>query len=173
MFILFGSFGCSVMSPERYSISPEISDILRDSEAKEGIVLSKLVMGTSFSRSCRLFTLIHAAPGREFNDYIKDAFNDEFRSAGIYNRKGVVLVGSIDKMDFSSTSFLTKGFWHITLTLKSENNHRLTTQITYYYNSGWNGISACDQATKAFRETVQDLIKQTVSHQNFDQLLNK
>ena len=173
VFTLFLSFGCAVMSPERYHLSSETRDVLEEIKNTDGVKLSNLSMNTSFSRMCRLVGVIRAGTGinHGFNDYIREAFNSEFRFARIYSRDGIKLSGTVDKMNFSSTHALVKGWWRIGITLKSSNGKKLASEITHHYKSAFAGEYACEQATKAFGEAVQVLVLETVSNPEFQTLL--
>jgi hypothetical protein len=60
----------------------------------------------------------------------------------------------------------------IELTLTSSNGKTMTTFNKYEFKSGFDAITACNQTAQALGNAVQDLIKATVSDNQFGQLLD-
>ncbi len=104
----------------------------------------------TFDANCRLMGPIQAADGMTIPEFVKKAFNDEFKFADIYDKNdGVKLTGTMDQISFSSSSGLTFGWWALGLTLRSENGKSLTVSNRYYFKSGFDAITACNQTAQA------------------------
>jgi len=91
--------------------------------------------------------------------------------AGLYSESGTSLSGALDKIQFSSVSGLTGGWWDLGLTLKSSNGKSLSAQNRYEFKSGFDAITACNQTAQALGPAVQDLIKKAVGDPAFPTLL--
>lgn len=89
------------------------------------LMVSEFTQSTTFNSSCRLMGPIEPADGLTFPEFISKAFNDELKIAGIYSEDGTKISGDITKVDFSSSSGITNGFWDIAITLKSSNGNTL------------------------------------------------
>ena len=117
--------GCSTMTPARYSVSVDTNQILKQYKGKKVALMSMDAL-QDFDANCRLMGPIQAADGMSIPEFVKKAFNDEFKFADIYNENdGVKLTGTMDHISFSSSSGLTNGWWDLGLTLRSENGKSL------------------------------------------------
>ncbi len=161
---------CSTMQPPRYSISVDnIEKMKTYSDAR--VFIQSLRQTTNFDANCRLMGPIEPADSLSISQFIKKAFNDEFKMAGIYSNQGVVITGDVTKIDFSSISGLTNGYWDIGLKLKSSNGKSLSLENRYSFRSGFDAITACNATADALAPAVQDLIQATVKHPKFGDLL--
>ena len=161
---------CSTMQPPRYSISVDNVQALKKFE-DASLMVSEFTQSTSFNSSCRLMGPIEPADGLTFPEFIGKAFNDELKMARIYSEEGTKISGDITKVDFSSTSGLTNGFWDIAITLKSSNGKTLQATNKYTFKSGFDAITACNATADALSPAVQDLIKKAVTNPEFESLL--
>lgn len=164
--------GCSTMQPPRYSISVDNIQKLKSYEGSETQIVS-LSQPASFSSNCRLMGPIEPADGLSIPQFISKAFNDEFKMAGVHSSKGTEITGDITKIEFSSITGLTSGYWDIALSLKSSNGKELTVSNKYTFKSGFDAITACNATADALAPAVQDLINKTVSHPTFIELIKK
>ena len=114
---------------------------------------------------------IQASDGMSIPQFVEKAFNDELKFANIYSDSGISLAGTLNKIQFSSTSGLTNGWWDIGLTLTSSNGKAISVENRYEFKSGFDAITACNQTAQALGPAVQDLIKRTVTDPAFGQLL--
>ncbi|PTQ86702.1 hypothetical protein [Agitococcus lubricus] len=114
---------------------------------------------------------IEPADGLSISAFISKAFNDELKMAEIYSESGTKITGDITKIDFSSVSGLTNGYWDISVSLKSSNGKSLLVSNRYEFKSGFDAITACNATADALSPAVQDLIKATVSNPQFASLL--
>jgi hypothetical protein len=161
---------CSTMQPPRYAVSVDnIQQLKNYSNAKAEVV--SLSQPANFSSNCRLMGPIEPADGLTFSQFISKAFNDEFKMAGIYSTDGVKITGDITKIEFSSITGLTNGYWDIGLKLKSLNGRSLSVSNKYTFKSGFDAITACNATADALSPAVQDLIKATINHSEFKGLL--
>lgn len=161
---------CSTMQAPRYSISVDNIQKLKSYEDVKVEVVS-LNQSADFSPNCRLMGPIEPADGLTIPQFISKAFNDEFKMAGIYSKDGLKLSGDITKIEFSSTTGLTNGYWDIGLRLDSSNGHSLSVNNKYTFKSGFDAITACNATADALTPAVQDLLKATFSHPEFNKLL--
>ena len=91
--------------------------------------------------------------------------------AGIYSEDGVKITGAITKIEFSSVSGLTNGYWDIGIQLESSNGNTVSVTNKYSFKSGFDAITACNATADALSPAVQDLIQATVTHPGFEGLL--
>ena len=161
---------CSTMQPPRYAISVDnIQKLKSFSGAKVEVV--SLSEPANFSSNCRLMGPIEPADGLTISQFISKAFNDEFKMAGIYSAEGVKITGEVTKIEFSSITGLTNGYWDIGLKLKSSNGHSMSVNNKYTFKSGFDAITACNATADALSPAVQDLIKATINHPEFNELV--
>lgn len=125
---------------------------------------------SSYDSSCRLMGPIQASDGMSIPQFVEKAFNDEFKFASVYSDAGTALTGTLTKIEFSSTSGLTNGWWDLGLTLTSSNGKTMSAENRYEFKSGFDAITACNQTAQALGPAVQDLIKKVVSDPSFSSL---
>jgi len=164
------SAGCSTMQPPRYSIFVDnIQELKNYTDAQ--VQVSDINLSANFSAGCRLMGPIEPADGLTIPMFIKKAFNDEFKMAGIYSELGNQVSGDITHITFSSIDGLTNGNWDIGLSLKSTNGTSFTVSNKYLFTSGFDAITACNATADALTPAVQDLINKVIKHQEFKNLL--
>ncbi|WP_045856551.1 hypothetical protein [Teredinibacter purpureus] len=168
--IMVSLAACSTMQPPRYSISVDNVQALKEYE-NVSLMVSDFTQSTPFNSSCRLMGPIEPADGLTFPEFIGKAFNDELKMAGIYSETGTKISGDITKVDFSSTSGLTNGFWDISIVLKSSNGNSIAASNKYTFKSGFDAITACNATADALSPAVQDLIQSAVTNPEFKKLL--
>jgi hypothetical protein len=158
------------MQPPRYAISVDNVQELKNHEGAKVEVVS-LNQTANFSPNCRLMGPIEPADGLTFSQFISKAFNDEFKMAELYSTDGIKISGDITKIEFSSITGLTNGYWDISLKLNSSNGHSLSVSNKYTFKSGFDAITACNATADALTPAVQDLIKATITLPEFGKLL--
>jgi len=124
-----------------------------------------------FDSNCRLMGPIEASDGMTIPQFIEKAFNDELKYAEIYSSDGVAISASLSRIEFSSTSGLTNGYWHLGMDLRSTNGKAISVDNRYDFKSGFDAITACNQTAQALGPAVQDLIKKAVTHPEFGTLI--
>lgn len=158
------------MQPPRYAVS--VDNILKlKSYSGAKVKVTSLSQPANFSSNCRLMGPIEPADGLTISQFISKAFNDEFKMAEIYSTEGIQVTGDITKIEFSSMTGLTNGYWDIGLDLISSNGSRLSVSNKYTFKSGFDAITACNATADALSPAVQDLIKATVNHPDFIKLI--
>lgn len=169
---VLGLSACSTMQPPRYSVSADNVLALKTLEGIKGEVVS-LNMGTNFSSNCRLMGPIEPADGLSIPQFITKAFNDELKMSDRFSSNASKLSGNITKIEFSSVSGLTNGYWDIGMTLSSDNGKQINVDNRYAFKSGFDAITACNATADALSPAVQDLIKATISHPEFASLFEE
>lgn len=163
--------GCSTMTPARYAVSVDNDMILKGYQGKM-LNLASMSAPASYDANCRLMGPIQASDGATIPEFVRKAFNDEFKLAGVYGDGNAVLTGRMDKIAFSSSAGLTNGWWDLSLTLDSNNGRSLSVENKYQFKSGFDAITACNQTAQALGPAVQDLIKKAISDPRFKTLMN-
>ncbi len=161
---------CSTMQPPRYAVSVDNIQSLKKLPEIHG-EFATLNQPANFSSGCRLMGPIEPADGLTIPQFITKAFNDELKMADKYSKDGVKITGDITKVEFSSTSGLTNGYWDLGLSLNSTNGTNLTVSNKYTFKSGFDAITACNATADALSPAVQDLIKTTINHPEFSNLM--
>lgn len=162
--------GCSTMTPARYAMSVDNHQALKKLDGAK-VRLVALTSVAPFDANCRLMGPIQAADGMTIPEFVKKAFNDELKFAGIYSDSGVTLSGQFTKIEFSSTAGLTNGWWLLGVKLQSSNGTSLSAENRYEFKSGFDAITACNQTAQALGPAVQDLIKSAVTDPMFANLV--
>lgn len=168
--VLALSSGCSTMTPARYAVSVDNNQALK-SYSGAAIKVASVTAAGSYNANCRLMGPIQASDGMTIPQFVEKAFNDELKFANIYSDGGVSLVGTLTKIEFSSTTGLTNGSWDLAMTLKSSNGKSMDSAVNYGFKSGFDAITACNQTAQALGPAVQDLIKKVVTDPQFASLV--
>lgn len=127
----------------------------------------------SFDKSCRAAGPLAPPDGISHTDYIRKAFEDELKVAGIYaaSNPRVTLSGTVKKLEFSSSRGLTGGSWDIEILLQSSNGKMLPVAEHYEFESGFVADTACKQTAEAYFPAVQNLIGKAVRSPEFKTLI--
>ena len=163
------------MTPPRYSVNADTNMILRDMQ-DTSVVVADFRDESEFSANCRLMGPIEASDDRSVSQFIQDSFNDEFKFAGIYGgddaKSQLELV--LNKVEFSSISGVTSGWWLLAITLHNvSTGESLEAETRYNFESGFDAITACNQTADALTPAVQELIKNAVSQSEFKRVLGQ
>jgi len=162
--------GCSTMTPARYSMSVDNNQALKKLDGSK-VRLAGVTSPANFDSNCRLMGPIQASDGMTIPQFVNKAFNDELKFAGLYADSGVSLTGSLNRIEFSSMTGLTSGYWHLGMELKSSNGRSMSFDNRYEFKSGFDAITACNQTAQALGPAVQDLIKKAVTNPEFAALV--
>ncbi len=168
---LLGLSACSTMQPPRYAISVDNIQALKKMDNIQGQFAS-LNQPAEFSSNCRLMGPIEPADGLSISEFVTKAFNDELKMSEKFSEDSIKITGDITKIEFSSITGLTKGYWDIGMDLQSSNGEKLSVSNKYAFKSGFDAITACNATADALSPAVQDLIKATIAHPDFPKLLN-
>ena len=159
---------CETPTTQRYSISADNNLALKATGAT-GVVLGEFSSSVNFDASCRMLGPMQVADGLTHTQYIRKAFEEEFKIAGIYatGAPRVRVTGRVTQLEFSSTSGLTGGYWNIELTMQSSNGRSMKVAENYQFNSGFEAASACRNTAEAFSRAVQNLVGKAVRNPAF------
>ena len=124
-----------------------------------------------FNSTCRMMGPIKLPEGASVSEYIKKAFNDELKVAGLYSESGRKILGNITDISFSSMDGVVNGEWSITIVWKSSNGNALEVSNKYKFRSGLDALTACIATANAFPLAAQGLIHATITNPNFEKLL--
>ena len=163
---------CSTMQPPRYSISVDNIQTMKSYNGAKAEI-TELTQVASFDPHCRLMGPIEPADGLTVPQFISKAFNDEMKMANLYSKEGVKINGDVTKVEFSSITGLTGGYWDIELKLNSSNGKSVTVGNKYEFESGFDAITACNATADALAPAVQDLIKAVINHPEFESLIRE
>jgi hypothetical protein len=166
--------GCESMVAPRYSANAD-NNVAIKALRVGGVSVGKFTGPANFDPNCRLVGALETADGLTHTQYVRRAFEEEFKFAGIYAASAprVVLEGRITNMEFSSTSSrsLTAGLWTIELTLTSSNGATMRAAEKYEFTSGLVALTACKQTAEAFAPAVQNLVGKFVRSPEFARLV--
>lgn len=166
--VIFTS-GCSTYSATRYSVAADNVVALRQLSGKT-INVGAFSAAASGQKEimCRGVGPIKTPDGEPFSDFVRKAFVDELKIANIYSTNApVTLTGSLDAIEFSSTS----GNWSLTLTIKNTLGKSMTAKEDYSFTSSFVGETACNQTAQALMPAVQNLVGKIVKSTEFTQLV--
>lgn len=163
---------CETYTTPRYAINADTNVAIK-SLGTTNVGVGPFVGPDSFDSGCRAAGPLAPPDGMSHTAYIKKALEDELKVAGAHSAESprVVLSGTVNKLEFSSSRGLTGGSWDIDLTLKSSNGKSMTAIEHYEFESGFAAFTACKQTAEAYMPTVQNLIGKTVRSPEFKSLL--
>ena len=162
--------GCGVKVPPRYSISVDVNEKLKTYSGAK-VHMDEIKPPVKFNAGCRMMGNIKAPDGMTIPEYILDAFNDEFKYAGIYSEAGTTLKADLRELVFSSSHELVNGWWKMSIKITSESGKSFLVSNTYYFSSGFDGMTACNETSDALVPAIQDLILKTVNAADFKELI--
>lgn len=163
---------CTTYTTPRYAISADNNVALKrlDSAA---ISVGAFSGPAKFDPMCRASGPLAAPDGMSYSDYIRKAFEDELKVAGIYatEKPRISITGTVKKLDFFSFRGVTGGTWDIEILLKSSNGKTMPVNERYEFESGYVYSVACKQTAEAFFPAVQNLIGKAVRSPEFKTLI--
>jgi hypothetical protein len=160
--------GCETMVAPRYSVTGD-NNLAVKALGVTNVGVGDFTGPAAFDSNCRLLGPLQAADGLTHTQYIRKAFEEEFKIGGIYAAAtpSVVLTGQVTQMEFSSTRGVTGGVWTIALTLTSSNGRKMSAAENYEFPSGFAAPTACKQTAEAFAPAVQNLVGKFVRSPEF------
>jgi hypothetical protein len=165
--VTLATAGCTT-AKARYTTSPDNTKILQAYQGK-AISMTSMQAPAAPDIDCRVTNgPIKTADGSSLPDFVKNAFNDELKHAGIYGTHNGTLTGRINKISLSTSS----SHWVLSLTVISTNGKSLTVEDRYEFTGGPDVWTSCTNATHALTPAVQSVIKKTVSDPGFKDLMN-
>lgn len=161
--------GCAAPTVPRYSISADNTIALREYEGGQ-VVLVSMRAPADMDLTCRLAGSIHPANGQSIPEFVRNAFNDEFKVAGIYAQNGTQLRGALTNVAFSAWG-ISDGWWELSIELTSPDGSTLVKSSRTTFSTGYGAVGACINAAQAFGGGVQDLIHALVIDSRFRALI--
>ena len=166
--------GCETTNSIPYKASTNnviaIQQSLKAEDKTVSIGSIAMAPGVEESPLCRLMGPVKVAPGKSLPQYIKDAFQEELFTAGVYAPDApTVIDGTITALSFSSIS---PANWTIAMAVESNQSPGYTVSTKYEFGTSWSAYSACKNVADAFGPAVQELLKQVVSNPQFRTLTN-
>jgi hypothetical protein len=164
--------GCETPTTQRYTISPDNNQFIRAINTS-AVGVGTFTGASTFDVTCRAVGPLQVADGLTHVEYIRQAFVDELKVAGVFAPASprITLTGTVDRLDFSSTKGLTHGTWNIDLTLASSNGNVMKVSEYYEFKSGFAGMEACRNTAEAFLRAVQDLVGKAFGSPEFHNLV--
>ncbi|MBI4987822.1 MAG: hypothetical protein HZC23_03280 [Rhodocyclales bacterium] len=163
---------CSTYTTPRYSINADTNVALKALGATS-VAVGSFSGPKDFDANCRAAGPLAPPDGLSYTEYLKKALEAELKVAGAHTATSprIVLTGTVNKLEFSSSRGLTGGSWDVELTLNSSNGSTLAAMEHYEFESGFNALTACKQTAEAYMPTIQNLIGKIVRSPDFRQLL--
>lgn len=164
--------GCETPTTQRYAISADNNMAIK-ALGTTGVGLATFTGPASFSSTCRALGPLQVSDGLTHTQYIRKAFEDEFKVAGAFAQSTarVTLGGTVDRLEFSTTRAITGGSWSIDVTLASSNGRTLKVAEYYEFDSGFSAPEACRNTAEAYSRAVQNLVGKAVKTPGFAQLV--
>jgi hypothetical protein len=159
---------CETPTTQRYAISADNNQAIKSLNAS-GIAIGTFSGPSDFNPNCRALGPLQVADGITHTEYIRKAFEDEFKLAGAHTGAAprVTLSGKVSQLDFSSSRALTGGSWTIDLVLASTNGKSMAVKEYYEFNSGFVATEACRNTAEAFSRAVQNLVGKAIKSPDF------
>jgi len=164
---------CQTMPSASYSNYGDNSYALHKLDGAK-IRLGTMTDNSGFDSGCRLVGPIKTAGNRPLSEFIHDAFNDEFKFAGVYSddASATNLTGTLRSAEFTSMTGMTQGHWSFSVQLANPANGKsLTASTEYDFDSGFIAEDACRNVSNALTPAVQRLINKAVSDPSFPELI--
>jgi hypothetical protein len=164
---------CQTMPSATYSNFGDNTYALHKLEGAK-VRLGVMTDNSGFDSGCRLVGPIKTAGNRPIAEFIRDAFNDEFKFAGVYSDEAAAanLTGTLRSAEFTSMTGMTQGHWSFSVQLSNPANGKsLTASTEYDFDSGFIAEDACRNVSNALTPAVQRLINKAVADPSFPELI--
>ena len=170
--VAFGLSGCETLVAPRYSVTGD-NNLAVKALGVTALGVGEFTGPPNFDSNCRALGPVQVADGITHTQYIRKAFEEEFKIAGVFvqNSPRIILTGTVTRLEFSSTRAVTGGSWDIDLTLVSSNGSNMKATEHYEFPSGFMAATACKQTAEAFAPAVQNLVGKIVRSPEFRALV--
>lgn len=163
--------GCGIKTSE-YSVSADNNMELRKLEDIKLNVGDFDAENKGESHSlCRLSDTVSTPNGEPFSEYIKKAFIDELKMAGLYDQNAPITISAYIEKVYGS-SMIGNAFWQIIIEVKSSNGKSIKVDTKRDYPSAFTAYTACQNMATSFSPTVRMLIQDIITHKDFSTLIN-
>lgn len=163
--------GCITMTPATYMVTPDVKQAL-SRYAGARVEVATMTGPVDFDPMCRAVGNLKFENGLTVPEFVRKALNDEFKYAGIHSEGGVRLEGALTRVEFSSSASVVKGYWELALALVSSNGASMSTEVRYDFDSGFNGVTACNNTSQALAQATQALIRKIAADPRFATLVH-
>jgi hypothetical protein len=164
--------GCSTFTAPDYGVSIENVAFIERIEASGSVSVGEFdtAEGVPDKITCRGAGPVTASPGKTYAQYIRDALHDELYLARVIDQdSSVQITGRLNAIDFSSTS---PAHWDLNVTVMAPGRSDITVDVSLPFNTSWDALSACRDASGAFEAAVEQVVREIVTHQDFPSYLN-
>lgn len=167
-----GLGGCETLVAPRYSLTAD-NNLAVKALGVGALGVGEFTGPLTFDANCRALGAVQVADGITHTQYIRKAFEEEFKIAGVFagNSPRITLTGRVTRLGFSSTRAVTGGSWDIDLTIMSSNGSNMKVTEHYEFPSGFMADTACKQTADAFTPAVQNLVGKVVRSPEFRALV--
>lgn len=164
--------GCATNNSPRYASSADTVHALRGMKIGEVATVGSFTMTSTADLQCRAVGPIMLPDNHNLPSYIKKAFEDELKMAGIYNpaNPNITLTGVVNKAAFSSAKGFFQGHWELDLTVVSSNGKSVSAQEQYDFDSAYLADKGCQKTADALVPAVQNVLQKIVASPNFRDL---
>jgi hypothetical protein len=162
--------GCATLTPASYMVSPESKAELQKFTGSR-ITVDSIEGPVQFNAMCRGVGDIRIPDNMTIGQFIAKGFNDELRFAGVQGMDGAHLKGKVTRAEFSSSAALMNGWWELGVTLESANGKSISVMHRYDFESGFVGVSACNNTSTALGPATQALVREVVADPRFAALV--
>lgn len=171
-FLAILATGCATNNSPRYASSADTVHALRSMKIGEVATVGSFNMSSNADLQCRAVGPIMLPDNHNLPSYIKKAFEDELKMAGIYNPNNpqVTLTGTVNKVSFSSMKGFFQGEWLLDITLQSSNGKSVSATEQYDFDSAYLGDRGCQKTAEALVPAVQNVLQKIVNAPNFKDL---
>lgn len=168
----FGLSACETLVTPRYSVTGD-NNLAVKALGVNAIGVREFTGPPTFDSNCRALGPVQVPDGMTHTQYIRKAFEEEFKIAGIFagGSPRITLTGTVTRLEFSSTRAVTGGSWDIDLTLTSANGSSMKATEHYEFPCGFMAPTACKQTAEAFAPAVQNLVGKIVRSPEFRMLV--
>lgn len=164
--------GCATNNTPRYTSSADTVQSLRNLKIGEVATVGNFTMSSTADLQCRAVGPIMLPDNHNLQSYIKKAFEDELKMAGIYNptNPSVTLSGVVNKAAFTSAKGFFQGHWELDLTIQSSNGKSVSASEQYDFDSAYLADKGCKKTADALVPAVQNVLQKIVTSPNFKDL---
>lgn len=166
------AIGCATNNSPRYSSSADTVHAMRSMKIGEIATVGNFGMSTNVDLQCRAVGPILLPDNHNLPSYVKKAFEDELKMAGIYNPSNpdITLTGTINKASFSSMKGFFQGEWLLDVTIQSSNGRTVSATELYDFDSAYLGDRGCQKTAEALVPAVQNVLQKIVNTPGFKDL---
>lgn len=119
---------------------------------------------------CRMMTSVKPPKDKNYKEYIRHAFETEFKPSKLLQTHSKVSISATIK-EINGRSMYGDAYWSFKITLISSNGNSYDVESKYTYDSSFRASSACKDMHKTFPLALQKLIHDAIANPKFKTLL--